>query len=538
MRIAVAAVALSMMVMILATSIVRGFKQTISEKVFGFWGHIHISAVYGASHLAFEPVPMSKKQPFYPHLDTVRSIATFSAEAGAKPVERQSKGGVRHIQVFANKEGIIKTADEIEGIILRGIGSDYDWNFLRQYITAGDTLDMQSPADSADGILLSEATVRRLKLQLGERVDIYFVHDGDALARRFRLKGIYKTGLEEYDRKFALVDIRQIQQLNGWRPFQNFGTELELAEENAVLVALTGATAPEQFANILTQGTAPNWDDAKSVDCVVSEQFAASRNLKVGDSLRLRYYANTDVAATYTGNSDSAVLVLRISALHDAQNRSPNTETNWQPVVFLPYQRLQSLNQLLPEQISGFEVFIDNLDDLDDYGIYIEHDVLVGLPYYSSTIKQLEPTIFDWLNLTDMNERIILIVMILVAIINMTTSLLILILERTNMIGTLKALGATNWTIRRIFLYYAAYIIGYGLLWGNVLAIALALLQNYFGFITLPEDLYYISTVPVHLDWLTILALNVGTLVITLLVLVLPSYLVARIDPVKAIRFK
>ncbi len=538
MRIAVAAVALSMMVMILATGIVRGFKNTISEKVFGFWGHIHISAVYGASHLAFEPVPMSKKQPFYPHLDTVRSIMTATVVAGEKPQEHRSRGGIRHIQVFANKEGIIKTQDEIEGIILRGIGSDYDWKFLQQYIIEGDTLSTSCPADSADGILLSEVTARRLKLKLGERVDIYFVNSGDATARRFRLKGIYKTGLEEYDRKFALVDIRQIQQLNNWRPFHNFGTELELKEESAVLVALTNATMPEQFANILTEGSTPDWEDAQKSDCVISQQFADSRKLRVGDSLRLSYYASTDIAATYTGVGDSAKISLRISGIHDAQNRSSNTTTNWQPVVFLPYHVLQNLNNLLPQQVSGFEVFIENLDDLDDYGIYIEHEVLVGQPYYSSTIKQLEPTIFDWLNLTDMNERIILLVMILVAIINMTTSLLILILERTNMIGTLKALGASNWTIRSIFLHYAAYIIGYGLFWGNLLAVALALAQNYFGLIQLPEDLYYISSVPVELNVLTMLTLNAGTLFITLLVLILPSYLVSRIDPVKAIRFK
>jgi lipoprotein-releasing system permease protein len=193
---------------------------------------------------------------------------------------------------------------------------------------------------------------------------------------------------------------------------------------------------------------------------------------------------------------------------------------------------------LLPEQVSGFEVFVDNLDDLDPLGVFVETDVLVGLPYYSNTIKQLEPTIFDWLNLTDVNERIILIIMILVAIINMTTSLLILILERTNMIGTLKALGATNWAVRKIFLYYAAYIIGWGLFWGNVLGIGLGVLQKTFGIIKLPEDLYYVSVAPIELNIPLVIALNIGTLIITLLVLVLPSYLVSRIDPVKAIRFK
>lgn len=157
----------------------------------------------------------------------------------------------------------------------------------------------------------------------------------------------------------------------------------------------------------------------------------------------------------------------------------------------------------------------------------------MGKDQYGNTIKELFPNIFDWLSLTDMNERIILLLMILVSIINMTTSLMILILERTNMIGILKALGAPNWSIRKIFLYNAAYIIGYGLFWGNVIGLGLCWIQMQFGIITLPEDLYYVSVAPIELNWLTLLLLNIGTLLITLIVLIIPSWLVAKIDPVK-----
>ena len=185
----------------------------------------------------------------------------------------------------------------------------------------------------------------------------------------------------------------------------------------------------------------------------------------------------------------------------------------------------------------GFEIFIDHLDDLEAFGNYSNYVLLINKEQYASTIKEIQTNIFDWLNLTDMNERIILLLMILVSIINMTTSLMILILERTNMIGILKALGARDWTIRKIFLYNAAYIIGYGLLWGNMIGIGLCLLQLNFGIITLPEDLYYVSVAPVELNLWTILLLNIGTMLITLAVLIIPSWLVAKIDPVKAIRF-
>lgn len=521
-----------MMVMILASSIVRGFKNTISEKVFGFWGHIHISGFYGASHLGFDPRPISKKQTFYPHLDTVGQILTPKNSFLRGDYEGQTEGGVRHIQVFASKEGIIKTSDQIEGIILRGISTDYDWRFLRQYMVAGDTLITSHDTTASNGILISETTANRLKLKLGDKFDVYFVHQGDALARRFTISGIYKTGLEEYDRRFALVDIRQIQQLNNWRPFHNFDAALELPHDGIVLVGLTAATAPPTFDNILLQGSAPDWTAPQAV---ISTQLAAARGWAIGDSIRLHYFSSDNEMA---GTGDSATLAFSVVGIHDAQNRSPNTETNWQNAIFVGHSQIQSLNMLLPEQVSGFEIFLDNIADLDAFGAHIENEVLLGQPYYSNTLKQLEPTIFDWLNLTDVNERIILIIMILVAIINMTTSLLILILERSNMIGTLKALGAGNWLIRKIFLYYAAYIIGWGLFWGNVLGIGLGLAQQAFGLVRLPEDLYYVSVAPIELNWLIILSLNIGTLIITLLVLIIPSYLVSRIDPIKAIRFK
>ncbi len=516
-----------MMVMILATAIVRGFKNTISDKMFGFWGHIHITGSFTPSHYAFESNPISQKQPYYPHLDTVRSIPVWKKSMFGER-ETTTHGGIHHIQVFANKEGIIKTKDEIEGIILRGIGTDYDWSFLQRYIIKGDTL-RTAARDSFDGILISETTAKRLKMDIGDKFEIYFVQNESSLARRFIIKGIYKTGLEEYDRRFALVDIRQIQQLNNWRPFHNYGRELRLEQAGMTLLGFTSQTLEAGFERLITQGVAPMWDDSADVGIVVSEQLAASRGWQLGQEIALPYFENLE---------DSATLNFKIVGLHRAGEVVANGDLNWNVVAFVSWHQLQRLNTILPPQISGFEVFVSNLDDLDDFGYYVNDEILVGRQQYASTIRELEPSIFDWLNLTDMNERIILILMILVSIINMITSLMILILERTNMIGTLKALGASNWEIRKIFLYYAAYIIGWGLLWGNVLGIGLALVQQYFGVVRLPEDLYYVPVAPIELQWLPIVLLNLGTLLITLLVLILPSYLVSKIEPVRAIRFK
>ncbi len=531
MRIAIAAIALSITVMILASATVRGFKSSISEKIFGFWGHIHLTSSYAPSSYAFETSPMSIEQDYYPSLDTLGQIS-FIEEGNnwlgqCTEKIKKTKGGIRHIQSFAQKEGIIKANDQIEGIILRGVGADYEWKFLRQYMKSGDTLDSKKTGGK-DEILISETTAKRLKLKLGDDFLIYFVQGGGTQALKFNIKGIYKTGLEEYDRRFAIVNLNKIQELNNWRPYRNYGPELWLEEEKVILFGVTDTTFKENRAAVnahLQGGTIPvAFDNPSENGIIITSQMAKDRNKKVGDSINFSY---NDFG------KDSFTFKFTVAAIYEAPN-----DPAWEKTAFVPWQSLHALNKALPAQVSGFEVFVENLDDLDAFGNYINSNTLLNKEQYSNTIKELEPNIFDWLSLTDMNERIILILMILVSIINMTTSLMILILERTNMIGILKALGAQNWSIRQIFLYNSAYIVGAGLLFGNVLGIGLCLLQHYFGFITLPEDLYYVSVAPVKLEWGSILALNIGTLIITIIVLIIPSWLVSKIDPVKAIRFK
>lgn len=408
-RIAVIAIAISVMVMVVASSLITGFKKEIAEKIFGFWGHIHITDP-GAGRSLTDARPIDLDQPFYPDLTEIGQLEYVRREkVFGRYIDREyvTNGGVRHIQRFAMFNGIIKAKDEMEGILLKGIGPDFDWDFLQRYLVAGDPLALTS-SEMSDGIIISQQTADRLKVNLGDRFSVISVNNQyEQLERRFTIQGIYRTGLEEYDRQFALVDIRKIQQLLGW-------------EEN---------------------------------------------------------------------------------------------------------------------QVTGFEVFLDDIEDLDPLSEYIFYEE-VPAELYAENIKMKIREIFEWLDLQDVNEMVIMSLMLIVAIINMITALLILILERTNMIGTLKALGASNWSIRRVFLYYAAYIILVGLFWGNLLGLGLCWLQSTFGFITLDETNYYLSVAPIHLNWWTIIGLNVGTMLVTLLFLIIPSYLVSRIDPVKAIRFK
>lgn len=408
-RIAVIAVAVSVTVMVVASSLIAGFKEEIADKIFGFWGHIHITNPNQVRSLT-EVYPVEIGQDFYPDLADVEYVEYMDKgswwNGGGERLVR-TQGGIRHIQTYAIYSGIISANDELEGVLLKGVGQDFDWNFLDQYLQAGERL-VYTDSVANDGILLSEYTADRLKVSVGDRFSVFFVTNRyEQLERRFTVQGIYRTGLEEYDRQFALVDIRKIQQILGWKN----------------------------------------------------------------------------------------------------------------------------------GQVSGFEVFVDNIDDLDPITRYVYSEE-IGYELHAESIKQKMRAIFEWLELQDVNEWVILGLMLLVAIINMITALLILILERTNMIGTLKALGTSNWSIRRIFLYYAGYIVLVGLFWGNLIGLGLCFLQDTFGFITLDEANYYLSVAPIKIVWWRVVLLNVGTLLVTLLFLIIPSYLVSRIDPVKAIRFK
>ena len=404
-RIAIAAVALSITVMILATSLIKGFKSEISGKMFGFWGHIHITSIQQTT--TFEPIPISRNQPFLSRLKDVKNVPIAEPDFSDKIRQKKvTNGGVRHVQVYATKAGIIKTKDNFEGIVLKGIGDDFDWSFVEQNLIEGRKINLCS-TDSCHDILISQSTANRLDIKTGAKFIVHFVQNNVQEQRLFQVCGIYKTGLEEYDKKFALVDIAHIQNLLGWKE----------------------------------------------------------------------------------------------------------------------------------DQIAGFEVFTDDLKDLETIQSYIYTELI---PNYlsSQTIRSEEPAIFDWLDLQDVNETVILILMLVVSIINMVTALLILILERTNMIGTLKSLGTTNWRVQQIFLYYGALIIVVGLVIGNIVGLGLGWLEQKFKFIHLSEVDYYLSYAPIHFDFWTILALNIGTLIITTLFLLLPTFMILSITPVKAIRFK
>ena len=383
-RLGVISVALGLSVMIVSVAIVTGFQQQIRDKVIGFGSHIVITSFQ--VNASFEPSPISINQPFYSSLD--------------------SMPGVRHIQVFATKAGIIKTDDQIEGVVLKGVGPDYDWSYFKEKLVDGNIFKVEDTA-SADDVIISKSLASRLKLKTGDPLRMYFV-GGDEMqprGRKFNICGIFETGLDEFDKLYIFGDIGHIRKLNNWKA----------------------------------------------------------------------------------------------------------------------------------DEVGGFEVLIDDYNRIDEMGELVYN--FIGYNFDSKTIKQLQPQIFEWLSLQDINVVVIIALMVLVAGITMISTLLILILEKTNMIGLLKAFGTQNRSIRKVFIYNAVYIIGKGLLWGNMIAIGLCLLQLKTGIFKLNQESYYISQVPINLQISHLLIINFGTLLICTLMLIIPTFIITRISPLKAIRY-
>ncbi|RZJ60610.1 MAG: ABC transporter permease, partial [Flavobacterium sp.] len=279
----------------------------------------------------------------------------------------------------------------------------------------------------------------------------------------------------------------------------------------------------DNFEEYITAGRIPNLKSELNPEVMLSQYLADRLQLKVGDKFSTYFMKEG-------GNGLPNLRVFDLVGIYNLGFREFDAT-----YVLGDIRHVQRINKWKEGQVGAFEVFIDDFSKIKEKGTEIYEEIPSTLN--SRTIEEKYVNIFEWLKLFDLNILVIIIIMILVATINMVVALLVLILERTQMVGMLKALGATNWTIRKIFLYNAAYLIGKGLLWGNAISIGLLLIQKYFGVIKLPPENYYVSEAPVSLDIPFILLVNAGTIVVCLALLLIPSYIITRISPVKALRF-
>jgi lipoprotein-releasing system permease protein len=384
-KIAITAIALGIIIMLIAVATGSGLQYKIRDKMAGFKGHVQI-VNYDANNSDVSTNPIEKNQDFYPKFKNIT--------------------GIKSIQVFANKGGILRTKTDFEGIIFKGVSTDYDWSFFEEYLVAGKVPNFKQPRTRE--VLLSQTVMNRLQLKLNDTILATFLKTATSSLpsnRKYIISGIYNSGFAQFDKSMMIGDIREVQKLNKW------------------------------------------------------------------------------------------------------------TEN----------------------QVGGFEVILDNFDEIDAKGEEIYRQTSSTLR--STTIVDTYQNIFDWIKLFDNNIWFIIGIMIVIAGINMITALLVLILERVQMIGILKALGSYSASIRKIFLYNAGYLILKGLFWGNIIGLLLLFIQYYFEVITLNPETYYVTTMPVYISFTAIVMLNFGTLFLCFLMLIIPSYIITKIEPSKAIKF-
>ena len=389
-RIAMWGIAVGLAVMIIAVAVVVGFKNEVRGKVVGIGSDITVTDLDSQNSYETNPVSVN---------DSLMHVF-------------RTTEGVKHVQRYSTKAGMIMTDDNFLGMVLKGVAEEYDWDFLRKHLQEGEIPAFTDTA-SSNRTLISRTIANKLHIQIGDKLYTYYVNGDKVRARRLEVAGIYQTNFSMYDDLFLLTDLYTVNRLNNWEPEQVSGVELEIKD----------------------------------------------------------------------------------------------------------YTRKEEIKELLRDKIDM---------KIDSY----------GSTYYVQSIEEMNPQIFAWLDLLDLNVWVILILMIGVAGFTMISGLLILILERTNMIGIYKALGADNWAIRKIFLSFSVFLIGRGMLWGNLIGLTCIVLQSQFHLFKLDPATYYVDVVPVEFSLWLYLLLNVCTLIVSVGMLVGPSYLITRIHPAKSIRFE
>ena len=389
-RIATIGVAIGLAVMIITVSVVLGFKHTIRDKAIGFASHIQVMNILSMNSVESFPICID---------DSVIKVISG--------IE-----GIKHVQRYALTRGILKTDDDFLGVAFKGIGPEYNLDYLKENLVEGQ-IPVFSDTVGSNRLLLSRIMADKLKLKAGDRVFAYFIGDRDVRTRRFTVEGIYQTNMTRFDEAICYTDIYTANKLNGWFEGQCSGAELTVKDFDRL---------DDTYINII--------------------------------------------------------------------NKVNRTQDRYHSI------------------------------------------------FSSQTVYEAYPQLFTWLELLDINVWIILGLMICLAGITMTSGLLIIILERTSMIGVLKAIGSRNRTIRHTFLWFSAFIISRGLLLGDILGIGLVLLQQYTGLVTLDPQTYYVSEAPVELDIPITILLNVATLIVSISVLIIPSFFISHIHPAKSMRYE
>lgn len=509
--------------MILSVAVVTGFQQGIRDKVIGFGSHIQVTQFDDNSSMESSPILIN--QEFYPEIeedDRIKNIQIFAF----KPAILQAHQDSVNIELAGNKD-TTESRQDILGVRFKGVDENYDWDFFKDKLTDGRLIDFSSKNNE---VLISQYMAKMLGYKVGDEVDAFFIQDDSGpRKRKFVVCGIYRTGFEEFDKQFIYTQIHHLQLLNNWGVQTNITVMDTCLGDYFVLKAETfHGTGAYRY----------DWGRGYSENKYYIFTGEAEEKVRlISTDFVLEIYGLSPNPNSIADTATAEVIIDEPCVCSDELLRTKPIEYISENEVKMPFGKVKIKNGSGTYQYytGGFEIILKDWESLEAMDEIITNEIPFDMK--TTKITDLHPEIFKWLKFLNIDIIIILILILLVSVINMVTSLLVMILEKTNTIGVLKALGSTNKSIRKIFIYNSFYLLTRGLIIGNIIGIGLVILQQQTGFISLNPEIYYLDTVPVNFNIFHIILINLMTVLVCFLTLLLPSLVITKISPVKAIRF-
>lgn len=528
-----------MIINIVTIAVVTGFQNEVKDKVIGFGSHATI--VQAGEMSTFESSPIIINDSLQQAIESIQGVKSVQRFA-YKPALLQSEPDTNYYTV----KGIdtFQVQQEIHGVVMKGVPDSYDWSFFAQHLIDGKIPDFSIDSVGPQ-ILVSEVIANNLQLEVGEGISTFFVKE-TPVKLKYQVAGIFKTGLQEFDQQIVLGNITDVQRLNDWGIQASIRVADTITRDGQFVIYgdCRGGNGNYRYDWGNGYETAKGFTYCDVKDTVI--RLIASDYWTYIDG---RGEVNTIPDTAYlrisiTGNkylpcfpSEMEFGEIQRNYLNDSGTKFSISIKGGKTITFEYIDGKGSD----ANYIGGYELAVTDFEKLTPIVEQVKKQIYfqdqLNADYRIRTIKEEQQEIFLWLDFLDLNVLIILVLMILISVINMGSGLLVLIITKTQLIGLLKALGTTNWSIRKLFLHQAVFIIVRGMIIGNLVGIGICLLQSYFTIIPLNPEVYYLDAVPIELNFWHLLFLNLGTLIVCTAALIVPSYVITKISPIKALKF-
>ena len=536
MRISVISISLAIVVNLITLAVVSGFQQEVRQKISGFGSHLFVRGQGDGSN--YDSPPILKENPNIINLKNSPEIKSIYPVA-FKPAILQSSKIERKVKLSKGKDTSFIQQD-VQGVVFKGVDTSYNFSFFENYLTEGRVPNL-SKSKSFSEILVSKKTATSLNYKVKDTINAFFVRN-KPIKQQFIVSGIYNTELEEFDKKIVFTDLKTVQNLNDWGLNASINISDTVYNNQFILsadVSGSGRNFLYDWGNGFQKYNAflfyPKSDTL--IRLIVKEYDFNNQKNNLTDTAYLKVNISNKLPENYTIQTDDFDEIIK--QYKDLKGLNYDVIVSDNQVIKFSHDDNKSNNE---NYISGFEIMIKDWGKLNESKLNIQKKIGFipdnqGMILNVKSIVDNEKDLFLWLSFLDINVLIILILMLLIAIINVGSAMLVIIVVRTNFIGILKAIGARNWSIRKVFLYQVALLILRGMFWGNVIGLSLCFIQYQFGIFSLNPEVYYLNKVPIKLDFYHWLFLNLGTIIVCLISLYIPSYVVTKISPTKSIKF-